>query len=76
MNCSQTVELLSEYYVEALDETTIVEVKTHLLECQPCDGVYEDMTLIVTTARILRNGDHLSYPDEQVLWQRLSVSLH
>jgi len=76
MNCSQAVELLSEYYANALDENSVVEIKTHLVECQPCEGIYEDVTLIVTTARILRGGEHLPYPDEQILWQRLSIARH
>jgi len=76
MNCSQAVELLSEYYANALDENSVVEIKTHLVECQPCEGIYEDVTLIVTTARILRDGEHLPYPDEQILWQRLSIARH
>ena len=33
MNCSQAVELLSEYYANALDENSVVEIKTHLVEC-------------------------------------------
>lgn len=73
MDCARSIELLSEYSFGSLSEDDSVFVKTHLLTCPDCDGVLKELALIVQTAHAMRSDNGLDYPDEQILWQRVSV---
>ncbi len=73
MDCIKSIELLSEYSVGSLADEDSVFVKTHLLTCPDCDGVLKDLALIVETASAMRSENGLAYPDEEILWQRVSV---
>ena len=73
MDCSRSIELLSEYTAGSLGENDIVFVRTHLLDCVDCKGVFEDLRLIVQTATLLRSENGIAYPDEEILWQRVSA---
>jgi len=75
MDCAKYLELLSDYCDGALDDETRALVQTHLGECLPCDGILHDLDTIVRTAVILRSETNsITYPDEQTIWQRLSLS--
>jgi predicted anti-sigma-YlaC factor YlaD len=74
MDCSESLELLSEYRAGALDETLTVSVRTHLSDCADCDGVFKDLELILQVAVSLRNSNGFAYPDENAFWQRLRLS--
>jgi predicted anti-sigma-YlaC factor YlaD len=73
MDCSRSIELLSEYNAGSLGENDSVFVRTHLLDCKDCNGVFEDLRVIVQTATLLRSENGIAYPDEELLWQRVSV---
>lgn len=73
MDCARSIELLSEYRAGLLGEADSVFVSTHLSACADCDGVFKDLEVIVRTAAALRSENGIAYPDEEVLWQRLSV---
>ncbi|MBA3805065.1 MAG: zf-HC2 domain-containing protein [Acidobacteria bacterium] len=73
MDCDKSIELLSEYSVGSLGEDDSVFVKTHLITCPDCEGVLKDLALIVQTASVMRSDNGLAYPDEEILWQRVSV---
>jgi hypothetical protein len=74
MDCARSIELLSEYTADTLGENDKIFVHTHLLDCVDCKGVFEDLRLIVQTATLLRaENNGLAYPDEELLWQRVSV---
>jgi hypothetical protein len=73
MDCSRSIELLSEYTADTLGENDKIFVSTHLLNCTDCNGVFEDLRLIVQTATLLRSENGIAYPDEELLWQRVSV---
>ncbi len=75
MDCDRSIELLSEYSAGSLGEDDRVFVSTHLSACLECHGVFEDLRVIVQTALSMRseNGS-IAYPDEEVLWRRLSAS--
>jgi predicted anti-sigma-YlaC factor YlaD len=73
MDCSRSIELLSEYTAGSLGENDSIFVRTHLLDCTDCNGVFEDLRLIVQTATLLRSENGIAYPDEELLWQRVSV---
>ena len=73
MDCAKYLELLSDYCDGALDADTRHLVQTHLKDCIPCDGVSRELDSIVRTAVILRS-ETISFPDEEVIWQRLSLT--
>jgi predicted anti-sigma-YlaC factor YlaD len=74
MDCSESLELLSEYRAGALEESQTILVRTHLSGCADCDGVFKDLELILQAAASLRNTNGFEYPDENLVWQRLSLS--
>ena len=73
MDCDRSIELLSEYDAGLLGDDDVLFVRTHLLGCADCDGVFRDLKLIVETALAMRSENGIAYPDEEVLWQRVSV---
>ena len=73
MDCARSIELLSEYSAGSLGEDESIFIRTHLSACVDCNGVLEDLKLIVQTAAALRSENGIAYPDEEVLWQRVSV---
>ena len=74
MDCARSIELLSDYDAGLLGDDDRVLVVTHLSACADCDGVFQDLKLIVQTALSMRSENGIAYPDEEVLWQRLSVN--
>ena len=74
MNCEESIELLSDYYAGELDEGHKSGVSSHLKKCLPCAGVYTELTVIVETASVLRRENGIAYPDEYVVWQRMSLT--
>ena len=74
MDCAQSLALLSEYRDGALDEEYRALVSEHLAKCPPCLVVFQDIDLIVVSAGIIRGEDGITYPDENVLWQRLRIT--
>ena len=73
MDCAKYLELLSDYCDGALDADTRALVQTHLKDCIPCDGVSRDLDSIARTAIILRT-ESISFPDEETIWRRLSLT--
>jgi len=74
MDCAKSLELLSEYHANSLQETEVVFVKTHLTGCTTCQDVYDELNMILQATAILREADGISYPDESALWQRLDFT--
>ena len=74
MDCARSVELLSEFHANALDESDKSGVAAHLAECPPCRGIYQEITLIAETAVVLRDAEEtIAFPDENALWQRMNL---
>ncbi len=73
MDCARSIELLSEYTAGSLGEDDVIFVRTHLTGCADCNGVFEDLKLIVQTALSMRSENGIAYPDEEVLWQKVST---
>ena len=73
MDCARSIELLSEYSAGSLGEDESIFIRTHLSACLDCHGVFQDLKLIVETAAALRSENGIAYPDEEVLWQRVSA---
>ena len=73
MDCAKSIELLSEYSAGSLGDDDSIFVRTHLTACADCNGVLEDLKLIVQTAIAMRSENGIAYPDEEVLWQKVSA---
>ncbi len=74
MECEESVELLSELHAGTLEETRAVLVRRHLADCPPCCDVYDELQTIVITATSLgQSNDTLEFPDENIVWQRITV---
>ena len=73
MDCARSIELLSDYDAGLLGGGEVVFVRTHLSGCAACDGVFEDLRLIIRAAIAMRSGNDIAYPDGEVLWQSLSA---
>lgn len=71
MNCTESLALLSDYHDALLAADESLQVRLHLLDCQPCDGIFLELHMIVLTATELRDEDVLFLPDETVFWERL-----
>ncbi|HEX8149122.1 MAG TPA: zf-HC2 domain-containing protein [Pyrinomonadaceae bacterium] len=74
MDCARSIELLSDYDAGLLGDDDKLLVITHLSTCADCDGVFQDLKLIVQTAVAMRSENGIAYPDEEALWRRLSAS--
>ncbi|MCA1621557.1 MAG: zf-HC2 domain-containing protein [Acidobacteria bacterium] len=74
MDCAKSIELLSDFSAGSLGDQDSIFVRTHLSACVDCDGVFRDLKLIVETALAMRSENGIAYPEEEVLWQRLSAS--
>lgn len=75
MDCAMSVELLSEFHADSLDEKDKSGVASHLANCPPCHGIYLEITLIVETAVVLREAEGMiAFPDENALWQRMNLT--
>jgi hypothetical protein len=74
MDCARSIELLSDYDAGLLGDSDKLFVITHLSTCSDCDGVFRDLKLIVQTAFAMRSENGIAYPDEEVLWRRVSAS--
>ena len=73
MDCARSIELLSEYSAGSLGDDDVLFVKTHLSSCTDCNGVFEDLKVIVETALAMRSENGIAYPDAEILWQRVSA---
>ena len=73
MDCDESVALLSEFREGTLNEMVLVEIRAHLAECPPCMDVFIDLEAIVVAASGLRSEQEITFPDEMVIWQRMSI---
>lgn len=74
MDCEKSIEMLSDYHDGALDEGWRVEISLHLAGCGPCAGLYGDLDIIIVAANSLSIEQSISFPDEELLWQRLKLA--
>ncbi len=74
MDCAKSLEMLSEFHDGALNEALKAEVQTHLVLCNPCAGVFRDLDTIVLAAAALHTDSEVAFPDENLIWQRMSFS--
>ena len=73
MDCAKSLELLSDFHDGALDEARQAKVSTHLATCSPCTGVFSDLDTIILAATALRGDQVIAFPDENLIWQRMSI---
>ena len=73
LDCTKSLELLSDYRDGSLDEVEVVLVRSHLDGCPPCTGIFHDLEVIVITARSLSSEESIAFPDENIIWQRIGT---
>jgi hypothetical protein len=74
MECEESLTLLSDFRDGVLDGTVQVEIRAHLRLCEPCMDVFVELDMIVSAASGLKADEHIPFPDEDVLWQRMEIS--
>jgi predicted anti-sigma-YlaC factor YlaD len=74
MDCSESLSLLSDYRDGGLDDGHRTLVSQHLDGCPPCKCIFTDIETIIITARSFVAEDGVSYPDEDIFWQRITVT--
>lgn len=73
VECEKSLEMLSDYRDGLLGDDERTLVSKHLSKCPPCDGIYKDLDSIILTAIVLRLEEGVQFPDEEAIWQRLSI---
>ena len=74
MDCAQSLLMLSEYRDKALDDDYFALVKEHLEKCPPCMVIFKDIDLIVMSAPAILEEEGITFPDENVIWQRMRIT--
>lgn len=74
MDCAKSLAMLSDFRDGALNEEEREGVRQHLTLCRPCAGVFRDLDTIVVAATVLREEPGITFPDEHVIWQRMSLA--
>lgn len=74
MDCAESLGLLSDFRDGALAEPHRSLVNQHLSLCPPCMGIFQDIDLIVVTARAFSSDNGISYPDENAVWERITIT--
>lgn len=74
MECEKSLQMLSDFRDGSLDELNASAVRAHLEECPPCAGVFDDIDAIILSASVLHTDEHISFPDEDSIWQRMALS--
>lgn len=72
-DCERCIEVLSEFYAGMVAEWELNLIRAHLIECPPCQSVLQDIEAIVLAAAALKSDDNIDYPDENVIWERISM---
>jgi hypothetical protein len=73
MDCTESLELLTEYISDTLDGPVRVRIEAHLIECKACDVVARDLRVIVSVAGEMSDLDGIPFPDEDEVWRRLGL---
>lgn len=73
MDCAESLELLSDFHDGALDQAYQAKLGTHLDTCPGCADVFRDLDTIVLAATALRTDSDVAFPDENAIWQRMSI---
>jgi predicted anti-sigma-YlaC factor YlaD len=74
MDCSESLLLLSDYRDGGLDDDNHTLISQHLDGCPPCKCIFTDIEAIIVMARSFTSEDGVSYPDEDIFWQRITVT--
>lgn len=74
MECAESLALLSDLHDGMLPELMQAMVREHLSLCPPCKGVYIELETIILTAKALSDDAGLTFPDETIIWQKLSIT--
>lgn len=74
MECEQIIELLSDLHDGILPDGDRVIIQEHLALCLPCNKVFYELKVIVSSAKELHREAGIAFPDKTVIWQRMALS--
>ena len=73
MDCAKSLEMLSEFRDGFIADADRALVSAHLALCPPCLGIFKDLDSIVAAATSLLSADQIAFPDETIIWERVTV---
>ena len=73
MDCATSLALLSDFHDGLLNEVDSEQVRLHLVNCPPCDGVFSELKIIITTAAELREESTIPFLKETAIWQLITI---
>ena len=73
IDCEKSISMLSDFRDGVLDEDNHLFVRMHLDCCPPCHGIFRDLELLIITATELRISPAINFPDEEIIWRRISI---
>jgi predicted anti-sigma-YlaC factor YlaD len=73
MNCAKNLKLLSEYHDGTLNVIEAARVRTHMMICPSCRGIFHDLERIISTAAELRDNSPGAYPDDKAVWRQVEL---
>ena len=71
MNCEQCRQVISAFLDNELDETSSVQVQTHLADCRDCALMCEDVAIILDFC-LEENAEDILPPHADALWRRIN----
>ena len=74
MDCTESLNLLSDLHDHLLDAPLETQVKTHLDCCPPCANVFSELTEIVNVSVRLNLDPNINFPDEDDIWRRMRLA--
>jgi predicted anti-sigma-YlaC factor YlaD len=73
MECTESLNLLSDLHDGALDDALRTQVQSHLELCPECMNIFDDLGEIVNLAVALNQDPSIAFPDENDLWRRMKL---
>jgi hypothetical protein len=74
MECTESLNLLSDLHDHLLDDPVERQVKSHLDGCPPCANVFGELSEIVQVSVRLNQNPSIDFPDEDDIWRRMRLA--
>jgi hypothetical protein len=74
MECTESLNLLSDLHDHLLDDPLERQVKSHLDDCPPCANVFSELSEIVNVSVMLNQNPSIDFPDEDDIWRRMRLA--
>jgi hypothetical protein len=74
MDCTESLNLLSDLHDHMLEDPLERQVKSHLDGCPPCANVFTELSEIVQVSVVLNLNPSIDFPDEDDIWRRMRLA--